>query len=737
MRKSLRELRGGQDAGREELRLRYLKERRGYRDRCEQSKKIWQKKIEEEVREIKTEEEFWKFVNKGRRKRNQSRLKIDDELWVRHFEEQMGGKGEVEGGWKDGTTEEREEDGIWDNEITQEEVNKAIRSMGLHKAAGTDGLEPEVWKYANPEVQNSLLDLFNKIWKEGEMPVEWNEAIVVPIYKTGEKKVPKNYRGISLLCTAYKIMANVINARLTNWAETKRKLPENQMGFRKGRGTRDAVYVLHTLVEKQLAKKRGKLYAFYIDLKAAFDMIDREKLGKKLWEMGVRGKMYRMLKGIYQKTENRVRTEEGLTRKFDTGKGVRQGCPLSPLLFNLYIADLEEWLKGRQEGGVVIKGIKVWLLAYADDMVLVAEDPKQMQGMLKGLSSYLKRKGLELNYAKSKMQIFCKGGKRAKTEKWQWEGKEVEVVKAFKYLGMVMQSNNGVGEHIRYVKKKARMAMGAVWGIGERHWKGEARIREKLFGSLIEAIMTYGAEIWGWEEQRELQKLITKYWRWVLGVQWNTPGYIIQEEVNEKQLWVKTWKRAYRYDKKLRTEGRESWVNTCAKWRNEEGQKGLRWRLQRRKELAKLGISEEGIQAMEESGWEVEGEMERRINERRVYTNWTKIQNSKFNPDYKELKQGMRRAQYIDCQEIGKYEKVRLARYRTGAEHGAANYWRGQEETKCKVCGAAEETLKHVIEKCERMSNKAKEKKVGEVLREDGGGWRWLKELDKERRSKQ
>ncbi len=82
-----------------------------------------------------------------------------------------------------------------------------------------------------------------------------------------------------------------------------------------------------------------------------------------------------------------------------------------------------------------------------------------------------------------------------------------------------------------------------------------------MFGSLIEAIMTYGAEILGWEEQRELQKLITKYWRWVLGVQWNTPGYIIQEEVNEKQLWVKTWKRAYRYEKKLRMEGRETWVN--------------------------------------------------------------------------------------------------------------------------------------------------------------------------------
>ncbi len=94
--------------------------------------------------------------------------------------------------------------------------------------------------------------------------------------------------------------------------------------------------------------------------------------------------------------------------QFQSNRGVRQGCPLSPL-FNLFIADLEDYLKERQEGGVVLTGIKVWLLAYADDMVLVAEEPKQMQAMLNGLMRYLRRKGLELNYVKSKMQIFKKG----------------------------------------------------------------------------------------------------------------------------------------------------------------------------------------------------------------------------------------------------------------------------------------------------------------------------------------
>ncbi len=237
-----------------------------------------------------------------------------------------------------------------------------------------------------------------------------------------------------------------------------------------------------------------------------------------------------------------------------------------------------------------------------------------------------------------------------------------------------MQSNNGFREHIRYIKKKARIAMGAVWGLGERYWKGDIRARWKLFRALIEAIMTYGAEIWGWEEQGELQKIITKYWRWVLGFNWDVPSYIVQEEVDEAQLWAKTWRRAYKYERRLRQEEKEDLTNVCAKWRNEEGRKGLRWRIEKRKQLGKLGISEVGIQDMESRGWQVEEEIERRIKDRRGSENRQKMKNSKYNPIYKVLKQGQGRAQYLTSGVVHYKEKKMLARYRTGMEMGAVKY---------------------------------------------------------------
>ncbi len=211
----------------------------------------------------------------------------------------MGGEEAIEGGWMEGRSEEISGDDRWEREIAEEEVGRAINEIAVRKAAGSDAIESEVWKYAPPEVKRGLVDLFNKVWDSGTILREWSEAIVVPIYKNGDKTEPGNYRGISLLSTAYKIFASVLNTRLMAWAEETGQLPENQMGFRKGRGTRDGVYVLHTLVEQQLAKKRGKLYAYYIYLKAAFDSVNRKKLGRELWNKGVRGKMYRVLDAIY------------------------------------------------------------------------------------------------------------------------------------------------------------------------------------------------------------------------------------------------------------------------------------------------------------------------------------------------------------------------------------------------------------------------------------------------------
>ncbi|RZF38720.1 hypothetical protein LSTR_LSTR013745 [Laodelphax striatellus] len=125
-----------------------------------------------------------------------------------------------------------------------------------------------------------------------------------------------------------------------------------------------------SIVSIKLAEKGKKVYAFFVDYSAAFDRIDRYALFYKLTEIGVSQKMLNVLKNLYDGSTSRVWGQEGLSEKFENGTGVKQGCLLSPLLFSLFVNDLEDYL----DGGISVGGICMKLLAYADDIVLLASD---------------------------------------------------------------------------------------------------------------------------------------------------------------------------------------------------------------------------------------------------------------------------------------------------------------------------------------------------------------------------
>jgi len=112
--------------------------------------------------------------------------------------------------------------------------------------------------------------------------------VITPIYKKGDTSDVRNYKGVTLLCTAYKIYAAILAEKLRKEIERKGSLPETQAGFRKGREIMDNVMILQQVINKQLSKKRGKVYGFFIDLKAVFDKVNRKILWKAMKERGIR-----------------------------------------------------------------------------------------------------------------------------------------------------------------------------------------------------------------------------------------------------------------------------------------------------------------------------------------------------------------------------------------------------------------------------------------------------------------
>lgn len=191
--------------------------------------------------------------------------------------------------------------------------------------------------------------------------------------------------------------------------------------------------MLNYLINKQIERK-GKLILIFMDLRAAFNSVDRKQISETMRRRDVREGLVRRCEEVLRETRSKVKVGDRQGESFWMVRGVRQGCP--PSLFTLLLADVEEMFGSKGWGEVKIGGKKIYMLAYADDMMMLAEDG--MKGLIGVMERYLDGKGLELNTKKTKV-IRCKrGGDRWKKMRLHWKGKELEEVKKFKYLGYVV-----------------------------------------------------------------------------------------------------------------------------------------------------------------------------------------------------------------------------------------------------------------------------------------------------------
>lgn len=680
----------------------FLEEKKKFKELIEKKQKDKRKEEEEDLRKLKKETDIWKYINRTRNKRENTENKIKKEVWRQHFMDLLEGKEE------DGVTEggkQREEMGQ-EKMLEEEEIMTAVRKMKLKKAVGVDGIPMEAWRYAGVGLRRKFVDLLMLIWKCGSLPRDWRKSIVVPLYKRGDKESVGNYRGISLLCSAYKIYAEIIRKRLEKEVEEKNMVPESQAGFRRGRSTIDNIFVLNHLIQKAKRKgeKENRVYMLFADLKAAFDKVDRGRLWESMRGKGMTEHLIRRIERIYEETEVTVRTQQGYTNSFKTTKGVRQGCVLSPLLFNLYIADIDKIMKDRNIGGVKIGKIRIWNLAYADDIVLLANNRDAMQDMMSVFRRFLKDIKLELSADKTKMIVVNRKRKERK-EKWQWGGKEIEEVQEFKYLGFVLSNKGNYKEHMKELGGKGKRAARKIWGLGEKICRNDFRRRWVLFKYLVQSVMAFGVEIWGWEERENLEKIMMDYTRWIFGLEFCTPRYVIARELMMDKLRVGWGIRARRYEVKIK-EGRagkiakECWIEKeTYDWDDKYGK-------ERESYYNRNGW---GVEAKEiKEGGDNDFELKLINRERDNQRQWeeSKILSAKYNSRYKDigtmydLPGYLRRESIIDT---SRGEEVRaLIKLRCGNLEKANKYWLEDYERKCVFCEGGMDCLDHFVRECEK-----------------------------------
>ena len=398
--------------------------------------------------------------------------------------------------------------------ILRSEVVQAMRSLAGNKAPGYDDIPIELVRGAGEQSEEVIHTLLNKIWEDGKWPRQWKRSVYIPLYKKGDPMLCSNYRTIALISHTSKILLKIIQKRLEPIME--RALPVEQAGFRKARGTRDHISNVRRLMETTREYQRH-IYMCFIDYSKAFDCVDHEILWSVLAEMGVPLHLIYLMRGLYTGQEAAVRTEDGDGRWFGVEKGVRQGCILSPYLFNLYA----EYIMRKEDlgqccGRVRIGGKNITNLRYADDTTLLAESEDDLARMVERVKDTSGTMGLYLNTKKTKvmttseapMSICC-------------SGEAVETVTNFVFLGSLITNDSSCVAEVKRRIALGRKAMDGLSPIIKDKLTG-VDLKVRLVRAMVFPVVMYGCESWTLKkrEQQRIEAFELWCWRRILRIPW-------------------------------------------------------------------------------------------------------------------------------------------------------------------------------------------------------------------------
>ena len=442
-----------------------------------------------------------------------------------------------------------------ENEIEEElepeplldEIRWALNNINDGKSPGCDDVPIELIKEGK---ENSILlyhKIVLKIWKTCTWPISWKRSIYIPLPKKGDLKLCSNHRTIALISHASKILLKIIQKRL------ERKLDDEinivQAGFRPNRGTRDHIFNIRNILEK-CREFNKDLYACFIDYSKAFDCVEHQKMWKIMAQMGFPKHLIRLIESLYQNQEAAVRVDGETSEWFNVGKGVRQGCILSPYLFNVYAEnimrnfrddahrfdDVEDPEFDTYES-ISIGGRSLPELRYADDTVLLSSTPEGLEKMIRSVKQHSEDQNLYLNAKKTKIM---KTDKTERATNIVIDGETIEEVIDFDYLGsLITQSGDGIKE----IRRRLGMASRKLGSL-KKVWKGnDDKTKLKFLRSLIFPIATYGSETWSIskEAEKKINAFEFKCYRKILRIPWTakrTNASIVNHFGNIPEHWL-------------------------------------------------------------------------------------------------------------------------------------------------------------------------------------------------------
>ncbi len=447
-------------------------------------------------------------------------------------------------------------------EFSSEELQSAVAKINMSSAPGPDGITPQLAKDLFKFLPFFLYFLMfaNFCFFAHWTPDAWRVAEIFILYKgKGDPCSPDSYRGIALCSILAKVYERLLVTRLTSWWYSKRRSSASQFGFRLGSSTLDAVFILKSLIYFVCRQHHSPLHCAFVDLRKAFPSVARAQMFHRLQDIGVPLPLILAIRSLYILNTARLRVGSCLSRPFLVSLGLLEGSLLSPLLFIIVFSFVWDALSPSDfpdhRNPSVFRQNDLWILAFADDLVLLSPSRDRLMEALKTLDVELSKYNLSMSLQKTEVMTFHpRSPNTFPPLDIQIRGTKLTQVGMFRYLGVAISSIGSLHDHLVTVTQKARIASMLTANLINRLAVHQTSRIHVYFQSFIQA-QFYGLELMPVSILDEISSIRGNFLRHLFRLPRGTPSdlfYVLFPSYTPAILCLKRrlafYKRALRHE---------------------------------------------------------------------------------------------------------------------------------------------------------------------------------------------
>jgi ribonuclease HI/exonuclease III len=446
----------------------------------------------------------------------------------------------------DDSTEEEQKSSL-NEKFSSQELSNAIKHCKAKSTPGPDNISYEMIKNLPIACTEILLQFYNQIWLNDEMPASWKHALILPIPKPNKIATdPNSYRPISLSSCICKVMERLVTDRLTWHLENNKILINTQSGFRKKRSTIDQIMKLQDAIHKSI-KSKGYTVGVFLDLEKAYDMLWRAGLMTKLKAIGINGKMFMFIENFLKNRTFQVLVGDKKSSIFELENGTPQGSIISPILFLIMIND------------ICMRNNNVELSLYADDSAIYKSGKdlnqiiKDIQKTLDDIHQWCQSWGFKISVAKSCGVIFTIKRIINIKNPLMLDGSPLNMSDKVKFLGLIFDKKLNWIDHIKYIEERCKGRLNLMRSLAGTKFGASKKCLLIIYKSLIRSVIDYGAEAYdSGSVKARLDSIQGRALRICCGAMIGTPLSALQNETGELPLSLRRKRQLIAYDIKIK-----------------------------------------------------------------------------------------------------------------------------------------------------------------------------------------